>query len=170
MADADFCVCSQEWNRVSGRRTQASLVMHLSYGTFSMLLTGDVKEKVAELLCQSGKLSEITVLKTAHHGSEHSTPEQFLEQTKPKLALISAGIENVYGHPHPKLLERLKSFGIPVYNTAKSGSINSENRWKKNYNRSISLKLICNQMIVDDTSNTHVQIRAQLFKRNWIIM
>ena len=102
---------------------EASLVMHLSYGTFSMLLTGDVEGKGEELLCQSGKLSEITVLKTAHHGSEHSTPEQFLEQTKPKLALISAGIENVYGHPHPKLLERLKSFGIPVYNTAKSGAL-----------------------------------------------
>ena len=102
---------------------EASLVMHLSYGTFSMLLTGDVEGKGEELLCQSGKLSEITVLKTAHHGSEHSTPEQFLEQTKPKLALISAGVENVYGHPHPKLLERLKSFGIPVYNTAKSGAL-----------------------------------------------
>lgn len=105
------------------KTNEASLVMHLSYGTFSMLLTGDVEGKGEELLCQSGKLSEITVLKTAHHGSEHSTPEQFLEQTKPKLALISAGIENVYGHPHPKLLERLKSFGIPVYNTAKSGAL-----------------------------------------------
>lgn len=88
-----------------------------------MLLTGDVEGKGEELLCQSGKLSEIIVLKTAHHGSEHSTPEQFLEQTKPKVALISAGVENVYGHPHPKLLERLKSFGIPVYNTAKSGAL-----------------------------------------------
>lgn len=118
---------------------EASLVMQLSYGKFSMLLTGDVEGKGEELLCSSGKLSEITVLKTAHHGSEYSTSERFLRQTSPQLALISSGIDNAYGHPHPALLERLKSFRIPFYYTAESGALTV-----KTDGRTMTLTTFCN--------------------------
>lgn len=102
---------------------EASLVLSLSYGKFSMLLTGDLEGKGEETLCDSGTLRKITVLKTAHHGSEHSTQERFLEQTRPRLALISAGRDNSYGHPHPALLERLASFGVKMYQTPETGAV-----------------------------------------------
>ena len=92
-------------NQQSEDMNEISEVLYLEYGEFSMLLTGDVtgtaeKEVIGKL---SGKLSGkelLTVLKVAHHGSKYSTPIELLELTKPKYAIISAGENNRYGHPH----------------------------------------------------------------------
>lgn len=63
----------------------------------------------------------IDVLKAGHHGSKTSTSERFINQIKPKVALLSAGEKNRYGHPHYEVLERLNS--IAVYRTDKHGAI-----------------------------------------------
>jgi competence protein ComEC len=59
----------------------------------------------------------------AHHGSKYSTSELFLENTKPKIAVISNGKDNSYGHPTPEVLQRLKKYDIKTLRTDQSGDI-----------------------------------------------
>jgi len=63
------------------------------------------------------------ILKIGHHGSKKSTMPDFLDAVHPRLAVISAGAENPYGHPSPVLLERLQQTGIPVLRTDQNGAI-----------------------------------------------
>lgn len=65
----------------------------------------------------------ITLLKTAHHGSQNSTTEEFLVLARPQLALISAGQDNSYGHPHRETLDRLADCRCQIYQTPKSGAV-----------------------------------------------
>ena len=65
----------------------------------------------------------IDVLKVAHHGSSGSSCEEFLEMVQPKLALISCGKNNSYGHPHKETLERLEEAGSYIMSTTESGAI-----------------------------------------------
>ena len=59
----------------------------------------------------------------AHHGSKNSSTEEFLRQVQPAYALISAGQENRYGHPHQKTVKRLADAGSKVYSTQENGAI-----------------------------------------------
>ena len=63
------------------------------------------------------------VLKTAHHGSRNSTSESFLQKASPSAALISAGRDNRYGHPHQETLDRLDRAGCSVWQTAQRGAV-----------------------------------------------
>ena len=70
-------------------------------------------------------------MKVAHHGSKFSTSEKFLGLIKPKYSIISSGINNIYGHPHKELLERLETVGSSIYNTVDSGAITikTDGKW-----------------------------------------
>lgn len=92
----------------------------------SLLLTGDVEGAGEEALIRELKerdIEDITVLKTAHHGSRNSTSSEFLAQANPKIAVISCGRNNRYGHPHEELMERLENCGARVYLTPESGAV-----------------------------------------------
>ena len=106
-----------------GSGNEASLVLELSYGDFSMLLTGDTEGEGEEFLHKEGTLPRCDVLKAAHHGSRGSTTKEFLEAAKPAVALISAGKDNQYGHPHKETLERLRESGCTVYSTRENGAL-----------------------------------------------
>lgn len=96
---------------------------------FSILLTGDVEaEGEAELLAelQERNIRDITIMKVAHHGSRYSTSEEFLEQVKPRVAIISCGENNSYGHPHEETLERLEEVGSMIFATTDYGAITIE--------------------------------------------
>lgn len=67
--------------------------------------------------------TELTILKVAHHGSKNSTSEEFLKAANPKLAIISCGEGNRYGHPHQETLERLEKVDIPWFCTKDYGAI-----------------------------------------------
>lgn len=67
--------------------------------------------------------TELTILKVAHHGSKNSTSEEFLKAANPKLAIISCGEGNRYGHPHEETLERLEKVDIPWFCTKDYGAI-----------------------------------------------
>ena len=93
--------------------------------TFSLLLTGDLEaggEKQILERCPE-LVSGCTILKTAHHGSDTSTSQAFLDAARPQAALISCGRNNSYGHPHEEVLSRLDAAGIPVFLTAERGAI-----------------------------------------------
>ncbi len=103
-------------------RNEYSTVLSVTFRDFSALFTGDIQEKGEEILTQRIR-RHYTLLKCAHHGSENSTPNEFLQRVKPELTFISAGRDNRYGHPHRALLERLRQSGTKIYVTNRSGAI-----------------------------------------------
>jgi len=98
-----------------------SAVMELLFGDFSALFTGDIGEEEEKIL--PDRKRKYTLLKVAHHGSRFSSTAQFLEAVSPETAVISAGRNNMYGHPHQETLERLYDAGAMVFTTARSGEI-----------------------------------------------
>ena len=100
-----------------------SLVMRLTYGDTSFLFTGDMTAKAEKELIADGANVKCDVLKVGHHGSSGSSCYQFLYEAEPKLAVISCGRDNDYGHPHEETLSRLRDAGVTVYRTDELGSI-----------------------------------------------
>lgn len=103
-------------------RNENSLVLQAVYGSFTMLLTGDIGEMEKKLIDQM-KAEPYTVLKAAHHGSSFSSSWEFLEKARPKLAVISCGEGNRYGHPGRDVLERLEVIGAKIILTKDMGAI-----------------------------------------------
>ena len=112
-----------------------SIALGLSYRDFSAMLTGDVENggerQLVRYLEEGDDFHGITVLKAAHHGSKNSTGEEFLRTVHPQLAVISAGKNNKYGHPHEELLMRLEDEGSLIYETAKKGAVTAEVEGKR---------------------------------------
>lgn len=100
-----------------------SLVMRLTYGDTSFLFTGDMTAKAEKELIEDGANIKCDVLKVGHHGSSGSSCYQFLYEAEPKIAVISCGKDNDYGHPHEETLSRLSDAGVTVYRTDELGSI-----------------------------------------------
>ncbi|MFL0267971.1 ComEC/Rec2 family competence protein [Candidatus Clostridium radicumherbarum] len=100
-----------------------SIVIKLTYGSTSFLLTGDAEAtSESQMLSNRSDLSA-TVLKVGHHGSRTSTSQTFLDKVNPKYALISVGKGNSYGHPTQETLNRLKNKGVVVYRTDENGTV-----------------------------------------------
>lgn len=109
-------------SNVAEDRNDYSTVLYLSYGRFSMLLTGDISTKPEKEIKALVK-NHYTVLKVAHHGSKYSTSNEFLQWVNPDYSVISVGEHNMYGHPSDETLERLKQSGSKVLRTDESGAI-----------------------------------------------
>ena len=116
----------------SDDRNAHSLVLCADYKGFHMLFTGDMgTEQEKGLLklaeeegsLQQEHLSHVQVLKMAHHGSDTSSGEGFLDFLDPDLALVSYGRGNSYGHPSPDVMERMKKRRIPVMETGYGGAV-----------------------------------------------
>ncbi|GAA4462980.1 ComEC/Rec2 family competence protein [Phytohabitans houttuyneae] len=101
-----------------------SLVVRISAGGLSVLLTGDAEsEEQRALLDQVGAAGiRADVLKVAHHGSGYQDPE-FLDAVDPALALVSVGVDNGYGHPNAAVLGRLARGGARVLRTDVDGDL-----------------------------------------------
>ncbi|HYH86671.1 MAG TPA: ComEC/Rec2 family competence protein [Pyrinomonadaceae bacterium] len=115
---------TKEELRSGGNEPNAnSVVTRLDYGAFSMLLTGDAEAQTEERLLKTDANVRATVLKVGHHGSKYATSEQFLKRGEFKAAIISAGMDNRYGHPSQEALDRLKAAGIKIYRTDFGGEV-----------------------------------------------
>lgn len=107
----------------------SSMVLSLSYGAFDMLFTGDVEGEGEEYLKENlsewmeANRVEYEVLKVAHHGSKNSSEQTFLSLVKPEIALISAGRDNRYGHPHQETIKKLEAMGCQILNTQMKGAV-----------------------------------------------
>jgi competence protein ComEC len=84
-----------------------SLVLRIRYAGRSLLFTGDIEAHAEAALVSSGALSRVDVLKVPHHGSRTSSSEALLDAVHPRIAVISAGAANPFGHPHPEVVSRL---------------------------------------------------------------
>lgn len=100
-----------------------SLVLYGKLLDKTFLFTGDLEEAgEAELLASYPPFS-VDVLKAGHHGSKGSSSPEFLAQLQPKIALISAGQNNRYKHPHQETLDRLAKVDSQIYRTDQQGAI-----------------------------------------------
>ncbi len=106
---------------ISYSSNNESLVLKLENPYMTFLFTGDI-EKSGENKLRSMNL-KADVLKVAHHGSNSSTTDAFLDNVNPKYAVISCGKNNNYGHPHDEVIEKLKIRGITYYRTDERGNI-----------------------------------------------
>ena len=100
-----------------------SCVLNIHYGDFSMLLSGDI-EKLGEFTLLNDGLNQTDVITVPHHGSRSSSSEALLNALKPDLAVVSAGFNNRFSHPHKEITARYAEHGIPLLNTAVNGAIN----------------------------------------------
>ena len=101
----------------------SSVVYLARLGGRRVLLTGDVERDAEESLLREVPRLQADVLKVAHHGSRTSTTEAFLARVQPRLALISCGYRNSFGHPHSDVLEGLSAHRINTLRTDLSGSV-----------------------------------------------
>ena len=100
-----------------------STTVSLNYKNFDMLFTGDLETDGEDAMMDEKMLKDYDVLKVAHHGSMYSSQQTFLDIIKPEIAIISCGIKNGYGHPHPELINRLRSHNSQIYITTECGEI-----------------------------------------------
>lgn len=102
-----------------------SLVMKLSYGDFDFLEMGDLECDGERRLVSRYKtdIMSTKVLKVGHHGSSSSSSKEFIEAVAPAVALISAGKDNRYGHPHRETIETLRDIDCLMFRTDQSGEI-----------------------------------------------
>jgi competence protein ComEC len=104
----------------------ASIVLRVEAEGRRVLLTGDI-EREAEIDLGDRDL-RADVLKIAHHGSKSSTAASFVEQVRPRIGIISCGRRNLFGHPHPAVVEILRRQRITIWRTDESGTIDVEIR------------------------------------------
>lgn len=91
--------------------------------SLSILFTGDLPETIEKNLVQEKVDLASDILKVGHHGSKTSSSENFLRAVHPRLATISVGAGNKYGHPNYIILKRLQNLGIKYLRTDESGDI-----------------------------------------------
>lgn len=123
----------------------ASIVIRLIHNKVSFLLTGDIEDESEEKILNENKSAlKSDILKVAHHGSRYTSSKEFLDNVQPKVAVISSGQGNSYGHPHKETLERLEANKIKVYRTDIQGdiTISSNGETYKITNKKIAVKPI----------------------------
>ncbi|MBI2268518.1 MAG: MBL fold metallo-hydrolase [Candidatus Blackburnbacteria bacterium] len=110
-----------------------SVVLEMSYAAFKSLLTGDIEPPVTNQISQIKQISPIDVLKVPHHGSKNGLTQELLDAVRPSLAVISAGKNNRYGHPHASVLDMLSKGGAKVLRTDVDGEVevvSDGNSWR----------------------------------------
>lgn len=97
----------------------SSITVIMNYGSQKYLFAGDIEKEVENSIAWRN----VDVLKVAHHGSKTSSTRKFLNQTKPKIAVISLGKNNDYGFPHNTTIDKLNTIGAQIYRTDMDGTI-----------------------------------------------
>ncbi len=112
-------------NVLGWKPNDGSLVGRLNYGPHSFMFTGDATAYTESLVLAHNSKTIITsdVLKVGHHGSRTSTSRLFLDSVHPQYAIISAGKNNRYGHPHSEVINRLENIAQIIMGTYNEGTI-----------------------------------------------
>lgn len=108
----------------SAHVNNASLCTLFEAGNFRYLSTGDAESAAEQrLVDRYGKALHATLFKAGHHGSSTSSTEALLQVVQPQAVAISCGLNNDYGHPHARALQRLTDAGAEIYRTDTMGTI-----------------------------------------------
>jgi competence protein ComEC len=104
-----------------------SIVLELTFGERRMLFTGDIEQEIDPVLLASGIAQRldgrIDLLKVAHHGSATATTDSLVAALDPRVAVISTGLGNPYGHPSPATVARLRDSGAQLFRTDLDGNV-----------------------------------------------
>ncbi|MFW5999966.1 MAG: lamin tail domain-containing protein, partial [Halorubrum sp.] len=106
----------------SESRNENSIVLKLTHGETSFMLSGDAEDDQEEYLIDTyGAELRSTVLKAGHHGSSSSSSEPFVDAVEPQAVVVSSAYDSQYGHPTEEVLQRFANRSIPTYWTATHG-------------------------------------------------
>ena len=105
-----------EWERRNVRNDD-SLVIELRYGRVSVVLPGDIGRTVESALSPDIPPAPLRVLKVPHHGSQTSSSAEFITALRPRVAVVSAGRPNRFGHPAPDVVRRYQEAGAMLLHT-----------------------------------------------------
>lgn len=102
-----------------------SMVVKVTMGDVSFLITGDIEQPAEELIVESTTNDDLQsdVLVVPHHGSSSSSTAELLDTVSPSVAVIPVGLNNQYGHPHDESMQRLRFRGISVHRTDLDGTV-----------------------------------------------
>lgn len=100
-----------------------SLAFRISYRSRAFLLTGDMERPMEQRILSDALLLHADVLKVGHHGSKTSTTQDFLDAASPSIAIVSAGFENSFGHPHKDVIARLTARHAAILRTDLDGLV-----------------------------------------------
>jgi len=110
------------WEPYDDDLNNLSVVLRLTYGDVDFLLTGDAESKSEKEILKSKMVLKSEFLKIGHHGSITATSEEFLDSVLPLYAVISAGVNNKFGHPHANVLKALRDRDVTILRTDESGT------------------------------------------------
>lgn len=152
-----------------------SIVNKLEYKDISLLFTGDAERQSEGELVNSGLDLSADILKAGHHGSNTSSSDKFLDQVKPKYAVISSEVGNSYGHPHKEVLDRLNQRNTKILRTDEMGTIILESDGKSANLHSKSSNISENNMKSNDNiknsennENKTANDKSQTIKKSYI--
>jgi competence protein ComEC len=123
-----------------------SVVVKLIYGNTTALFVGDAEHESESKMCERyGNFLGADILKVGHHGSRTSSSGSFLHRVKPKIALLSVGTKNRFGHPSPETVGRFVHFGLQVHRTDREGAIvlesNGRTWWRDDWRNNTRIEL-----------------------------
>lgn len=110
-------------DKLTGDLNGGSVSMRIRFGNVAFLFTGDAESEQEQSMIESGLNLRAHIFHAGHHGSSTSNTEAFLRAVSPDVAIISAGNDNPYGHPHTEVVERLEKLGIDIFRTDRDGTI-----------------------------------------------
>jgi competence protein ComEC len=111
-----------DWERQDVRNDD-SVVIELRWGDVSIVLPGDIGRDIEGTIAPLFQPARLRVLKVPHHGSLTSSSEEFINALKPRIAVVSAGRSNPFGHPAPNVLQRYRDAGAEIFRTDQDGAV-----------------------------------------------
>ncbi len=126
LGEFDMFVFGPDPNNKKLDSNNSSIVIKATWGSTTAMLTGDAEAPAEESILKTFSAAELgsMLLKMGHHGSKTSSTDAWLAAVNPKIAIISCGLNNKYGHPHAEVLARIEPYvGDQIYRTDLLGSI-----------------------------------------------
>lgn len=123
IGDAEFTILSPVKEDYGSNLNNYSVSILLAYGENKFIFTGDAEKEVEEDILETKINIDADLMKMGHHGSTTSNSENFLDKISPKIAVITCGVDNSYGHPHQETLDTLTKRKVETYRTDLQGNI-----------------------------------------------
>ena len=111
-----------DWERQRVRNDD-SVVVDVRWKDVSVLLTGDIGKAVERTLAEEVPPAALRIVKVPHHGSLTSSTTEFIRALRPRIAVVSAGRANRFGHPVPEVLDRYREAGAEIFRTDRDGAV-----------------------------------------------